>query len=172
MVFELAIHSFDRILEIILRTVIIFLFTFIILRIRGKKQLGQFNVFDIVIIIALGSAVGDAMIYTEDIAPLFGSMIAISTVIILIWILENALEIAPSWVIRLIEGESTIIIRNGQFDMRALRKVNLRTEEIIAKLREQGVEKISSVGIARFESDGGISVIRKKRRRRVYQKIK
>jgi len=44
----------------------IFLFTFIVMRSRGNKQLAQLNLFDIIIIIALGSAVGDVIIYYYD----------------------------------------------------------------------------------------------------------
>jgi len=81
---------------VMIRTIIVFLFTFLMMRLRGKKQLAQLNVFDIIIIIALGSAVGDVMIYPDSIIPLANALVAIATIIVLVLILENLLAIAPT----------------------------------------------------------------------------
>ncbi|MEJ2568666.1 MAG: DUF421 domain-containing protein, partial [candidate division WOR-3 bacterium] len=66
-------------LEVVVRTTIIFFVAFIVIRIRGTKQLAQLTLFDILIVIALGSAVGDVMIYPEGIVSLLRSTVAICT---------------------------------------------------------------------------------------------
>lgn len=80
--------SFENVLEVVIRTTIIFFVAFIIIRIRGKKQLAQLTLFDILIVIALGSAVGDVMIYSEEVVSLLRSITAICTLAILIQLVE------------------------------------------------------------------------------------
>ncbi|PIN99897.1 hypothetical protein COT72_03610 [archaeon CG10_big_fil_rev_8_21_14_0_10_43_11] len=151
-----------RFSEVVVRTTIIFFFTFLVMRIRGQRQLAHLNLFDLVIIIGLGSAVGDAMIYGDEVVHLLTSMTAIATIVILIWGVENILERSPYWLVAIIEGKSTVLVRNGKIVKEALRKINLHEEELRAKLRESNVHSISGIREVRLEPDGGISITRKR----------
>ena len=134
------------ILEVVLRTVIVFFFTFFMMRLRGNKQLMQMNIFDIIIIIALGSAVGDAMIYGGTVIPLVSSLTAIATLVILILVIENILAIAPSKLVKLIEGVEVVLIKDGVVDYDALKRVNVHEDELKSRLRSKNIHHFNQKG--------------------------
>ena len=154
--------DWSSIFNVMVRTIIVFLFTFLMMRLRGKKQLAQLNIFDIIIIIALGSAVGDVMIYPEATIPLFNALTGIATIIILVLIVENLLAVAPTSVLKLIEGSHEIIVENGKVRFDTLRKVNIHEEELKSKLRAKGIHSYSQLKTAYLEPDGSISIIKKR----------
>lgn len=152
----------DGIYMVVFRTVLVFFFTYMLMRLRGVKQLAQLNIFDVIIIIALGSAVGDAMIYSESVAPMIKSLTAIATLVILILIIENLLARAPTRVIKLVEGSEVVLIKDGVVDFEALHRVNLHEEELKSRLRTKNIRSYAQVKIAYLEPDGSISVVRKR----------
>ena len=155
--------SFQNVLEVVVRTTIIFFVAFIIIRIRGKKQLAQLTLFDILIVIALGSAVGDVMIYSEEVVSLLRSIIAICTLAILIHLVEFIVCRAPKKIPRIIYGDSIIIIKNGKLVKKNFEKTNLTEDQLKSKLREKNIQFYSEVKIARLEPDGELSVQRKRK---------
>jgi len=155
--------SFQNVLEVVVRTTIIFFVAFIIIRIRGKKQLAQLTLFDILIVIALGSAVGDVMIYSEEVVSLLRSIIAICTLAILIHLVEFIVCRAPKKIPRIIYGDSIIIIKNGKLVKKNFEKTNLTEDQLKSKLREKNIQFYSEAKIARLEPDGELSVQRKRK---------
>jgi len=154
--------SFGSALEVVVRTTIIFLVAFIVIRIRGKKQLAQLTLFDILIVIALGSAVGDVMIYSEEVVSLLRSIIAIGTLAILIHLVEFVANRAPKKITRIIYGDSTIIIKDGKLIKKNFEKTNLTEDQLRAKLREKNIQYYSEAKTVRLELDGELSVKRKR----------
>jgi uncharacterized membrane protein YcaP (DUF421 family) len=154
--------TFSQVSEVVIRTAIIVLVAFIVIRIRGRKQLAQLTLFDILIVIALGSAVGDVMIYPEEIVSLLRSIIAITTLISLIYIFEYLVCRAPKKITRVVYGDSTIIIKNGKLVKRNFARTNFTEEQLKSKLREKNIQYYSEVKIARLEPDGALSVQRKR----------
>ena len=146
----------------VIRTAIIVAVAFVVIRIRGRKQLAQLTLFDILIVIALGSAVGDVMIYPEEIVSLLRSIIAIATLILLICIFEYLACRAPKKITRFIYGDSTIIIKNGKLVKKNFVKTNLTEDQLKSKLREKNIQYYSEVRIARLEPDGALSIQRKR----------
>jgi uncharacterized membrane protein YcaP (DUF421 family) len=154
--------NFTQILEVIVRTTIIFLVAFIVIRIRGKKQLAQLTLFDILIVIALGSAVGDVMIYPEEVVSLLRSIIAICTLAVLIQVFEYLTCRAPKKISKIVYGESTVIIKNGRLIRKNFEKINLTEEQLRSMLREKNINYYSEAKIVRLEPDGELSVQRKR----------
>jgi len=154
--------SFGSALEVVVRTTIIFLVAFIVIRIRGRKQLAQLTLFDILIVIALGSAVGDVMIYSEEVVSLLRSIIAICTLAVLIHLVEFVACRAPKKITRIIYGDSTIIIKDGKLIKKNFIKTNLTEDQLRAKLREKNIQYYSEAKIVRLEPDGELSVQRKR----------
>jgi len=154
--------SFGNLLEVVVRTTIIFLVAFIVIRIRGTKQLAQLTLFDILMVIALGSAVGDVMIYPEEIVSLLRSAVAIITLAVLIHVFEFLACRAPRKIARIIYGDSTIIIKNGKLIKRNFDRANLTEDQLKAKLREKNIQYYSEAKIVRLEPDGQLSIQRKK----------
>lgn len=152
----------NQVFEVVLRTAIIVLAAFIIIRIRGRKQLAQLTLFDIIIVIALGSAVGDVMIYPEEIVSLLRSVVAITTLAVLVYISEYLVCRAPKKITRIIYGDSTVIIKNGKLIKKNFEKTNLTEDQLRSKLREKNIQYYSEARIVRLEPDGELSVQRKK----------
>jgi len=150
-------------MNVLTRTVIVFFFTFFFMRLRGHKSLAQLNIFDVLIIVALGSAVGDVMIYDESVVPLMSALIAISVVILLVLIIENFLAVAPARLLKIIEGHEEILIKDGQVDWDMLRKVNIHEEELKSMLREKGIYDFKEAGLVYLEPDGTISIKKRKK---------
>ncbi|NYZ76318.1 DUF421 domain-containing protein [Candidatus Micrarchaeota archaeon] len=146
----------------LLRVLSIYVFTLVMLRLAGKRGLTRLSAFDILIIIALGSAVGDVMIYSESTVPILNSMLAIFLVVAMQILLTKLMEHNPL-LGYLIEGRSTLIIFHGNVVKKNLEKEDLTLEELHVLLREKGVSSISEVREAYLESSGELSVILKKK---------
>lgn len=152
----------DQVLEVVIRTTIIVLLAFIVIRIRGRKQLAQLTLFDILIVIALGSAVGDVMIYPEETVSLLRSAVAIITLVALVVLSEYLICRAPQKITRLIYGDATIIIKNGKLMKKNFERANLTEDQLKSKLREKNIQYYSEARIVRLEPDGELSVQRKR----------
>ena len=142
-------------LEILMRTTVLFLFTLLLIRATGKRSLGQLSVFDFVIIIALGSAVGDPMFY-EDVPLLYG-MVVVAVVVGL----ERVLALLTSRQARLelmVDSSPTVLVREGVVDYTALRHELMSVSELFQALRVGGIEQLDDVALAVLEPSGHISI--------------
>ena len=145
----------------ILRVAIIYLFALLMLRFAGKRRLMRLSAFDLLIVIALGSAVGDVMIYPEHIASLGDSMIAIFVVVVLQVLITKAME-RSKLVDYIVRGRGTILIRNGKLNEGNMNGEDLTKDELMEMLEEKGVARISEVKEAILEPSGDLAVIRKR----------
>jgi len=146
------------VLEVVLRTTAIFLYAFLLLRLLGKRHLSHLMYTDVMVIIAFGSAVGDVMIYGENIVHLFSSMLAITVVAIIVKILEEASSHNGA-ASRLIEGQARLLIDKGKLLQDTLERENLSEEKVLSLLRQKEMGSIRNVRKAFIEPDGELSVI-------------
>ncbi|MBD3249802.1 DUF421 domain-containing protein [Candidatus Woesearchaeota archaeon] len=153
--------SFSDMAIVVIRTLVIFVFAFIMLRLLGKRQLSQLTFIDLLIIIALGSAVGDVMIYQEDVAPMIGSVIAVGFIALLVRGI-NMIIAKHASLGRMIEGRSTVLVKHGKIVDGALRKENMNTEELMSELREHNIRRVGEVEEAILEPTGNLSVRRRR----------
>jgi len=141
--------------EIALRTAAMFLFALILIRTLGKRSLGQLSIFDFVIIIALGSAVGDPMFYDD--VPLLYGMVVVAVVVALERVLA-LLTSRQSRIERMVDSSPTILVRDGVVDHKALRHEMMSVSELFQALRANGVEQLHDVVLAVLEPSGHISL--------------
>ncbi|HEX5657214.1 MAG TPA: DUF421 domain-containing protein [Polyangiales bacterium] len=142
--------------EIVFRTTIIYAYTLLLVRLLGKRGLGQLSPFDFVIVIALGSAVGDPMFYQE--VPLIHTMLVI-TVVVLLQRGVSRLTEKSALAERFIDSEPRRLVRRGVVDLKNLRDEQLDPEELFSALRVQGVRQLGEVQLAYIEPSGAISVL-------------
>jgi uncharacterized membrane protein YcaP (DUF421 family) len=162
-----------NILDVFIRTVIIFFITFIALRVRGKKQLAQLTLFDILMVIALGSAVGDVMIYPEESVSLFRSIVAIISLVLLIHTTEYVASRVPSRFAKIIYDESLELVRDGKLLKKNFEKSNLSEEQFRSMLREKNIQFYSEARLVILEPDGELSVQRiQNRKKNTFSKLK
>ncbi len=141
--------------EVLLRTAVMFSFTLILIRTMGKRSLSQFSTFDFVIVIALGSAVGDPMFY-DDVPLTYGML-----VVVVVVSMERVLAILTMRHRRIevfVDSSPTVLIRQGVVDERALADELMSGRELDEALRSNGVERLSDVQIAVLEPSGRLSV--------------
>jgi uncharacterized membrane protein YcaP (DUF421 family) len=143
-------------LEIMFRTTFIYLYTLVNIRLFHARGTAQLTSFELIIVIALGTAVGDPMVY--DSIPLINAMAAITTVVLITRLLSVITE-QSDFVEILIEGKPILLIKNGVLIKGGLKKAELSIEELNSRLRQKGIKNIGQVEYAFFETSGQLSVI-------------
>ncbi|MGI8517163.1 MAG: DUF421 domain-containing protein [Acidimicrobiia bacterium] len=149
--------SWGFIFEIVVRTSIMYLYTLGIVRVIGKRGLGHLSPFELVIIVALGSSVGDPMFY-EDI-PVIHGITVITVVVMLQRVLQEITERSPK-LEAIFESKARTMITDGVLDQHALEKENLSERELFSALRDREVEHLGQVRLAFLEPSGQITVFK------------
>jgi len=142
-------------IEIAIRTILMYFIILIGLRLLGKRGVGQLSVFEMVVIISLGSAAGDPMFYKE-----IGLMVplAIFAIIVGAYRLTTYLMAKSKRFDDLVEGKATYIIEGGIFSVNEFRKETLAQDEFFSELRQQGVSHLGQVKTAILETSGCVSI--------------
>ncbi|HEY0741600.1 MAG TPA: YetF domain-containing protein [Chryseosolibacter sp.] len=137
-----------------IRTVIMFLVILTSLRLLGKRGIHQLSVFELGVIIGLGSAAGDPMFY-KDVGLLPSILVFI--VVVLMYRGVTFLISSNDKIETLIEGRATYILRDGQI-LKEFKKQPLAKDELFARLRQSQVYHLGQVETVIIESDGGVSM--------------
>ncbi|HUF53921.1 MAG TPA: DUF421 domain-containing protein [Dehalococcoidia bacterium] len=140
--------------EVAVRTGIIYLFALLLVRFLGKRGQGQLSPFEFVIIIALGSAVGDPMFYAD--VPLVHSMIVITVVVVFNRGLDYAVS-NSSKVEVFVESTPTCVVVDGRLELKDLDRERVAHDELFMVLRQSGVEQLGQVRRAYLEPSGQVS---------------
>ncbi len=144
--------------EFILRGIVIYVFLIILLRVTGKRQIGQMSPFDLVLLLVLSNAVQNSMNGGDN--SIIGGMISAATLVAANWLI-GLLTYKSKTAEVLIEGRPELLIHDGRLFEHALARAKVTHHELNAALREAGCTDISDVRAAFLENDGTISVILK-----------
>ena len=99
-----------------------------LLRIFGKRELAQLNPFDLVVLLSLSNTVQNAIIGDDN--SVTGGVIGAFGLLAINWIVVRLLFRSPR-LTRALEGRETVLVRNGEIDMKALKTESLTTEELV-----------------------------------------
>ncbi|HEX5417627.1 MAG TPA: YetF domain-containing protein [Chloroflexota bacterium] len=138
------------------KTMIVYVFLILGLRLLGKRELGQMTLYDLVLIIVLANAVQNAMVGSDT--TLLGGIVAATTLLALNRLFNYFLVRSPA-LERETVGEPALIIQNGQLLSRQLRREGVTEAQVMAALREHEIDRIADVKMAVLEVDGTISVV-------------
>ena len=141
--------------EVGIRTLIMFTVILISLSILGKRGVKQLSVFELVVIIGLGSAAGDPMFY-KDVGLIPAIIVFIIVISLYSWVTHWVGR--SKKIERLIEGKPICLVKEGRFAVDNFRKEALGEDEFFAELRLKGVSHLGQVEKAIIETNGGISV--------------
>lgn len=150
--------TFLHIVEILFRTTFIYFYTIINVRLMDKRSMGLLNSFEVIIIIALGSAVGDPMFYRD--IPLVQGMVVISMIVFLERVVSRVSTHFTTFE-KLISGSPALLIKHGSLQQKELIRQNISLYELNSILRLHGIKKLHEVEMAYLEPSGSISIIRK-----------
>lgn len=151
----LGSEDWEFLLEVSLRTAIMFIVIIICLRILGKRSVKQLSIFELVVIIGLGSAAGDPMFYKE--VGIITSLLVFVIVIILYSIITFFIGKIERFE-KVMEGSPTCLIENGRFAIHTFNKEKLGEQELLSELRVKGVSQLGQVETAIEEMSGDISI--------------
>ena len=148
-------EDWSFLLEVALRTFIMFLIILISLRLLGKRGVKQLSIFELVVIIGLGSAASDPMFYKNvGIIPALSVFILI---IVLYKFLTYLIGINKKFEFAL-EGKPGCLIKDGVFSIENFKKETLGADEFFSELRMQGISQLGQIDEAIEESSGNISI--------------
>jgi len=142
--------------EFILRGIIVYAVLIFLLRISGKRQVGQLAPFDLVLLLVLSNAVQNAMNGGDN--SVTGGIISAVTLIGINWTV-GYITYKSKAIEALVEGRPEILIHNGKLYADALERERLTHHELMNALRAAGCATIEEVRAAVLENDGSISVI-------------
>jgi uncharacterized membrane protein YcaP (DUF421 family) len=140
----------------IVRGLIVYGFLLIMLRLTGKRQIGQLAPFDLVLLLVLSNAVQNSMNGGDN--SITGGLISAST-LIGVNALVSLLTYNNKHIELLIEGHPQVLIHNGKLYEAALKREKLTHHELMSALRKNGCECIEDVHSCILETDGDITVI-------------
>ncbi|MBL1220898.1 DUF421 domain-containing protein [Chryseobacterium sp. L7] len=146
----------NPILDVVLRSLCVYLFMVIAIRLFGKNQLSQLNAGDVVLLLLISNAVQNAMVGQDT--SLQGGLIAALVLFAANFILKR-LMFSNRKFETFMEEDPVILIRDGVIDQPALNRVKITKDELEEAIREHGVEKIKDVKLSILEVDGNISVV-------------
>jgi len=144
--------------ELIVRSAVIYFALIIALRLFGKRQIGQFTIFDLVLILLVANAVQPAMTGPDN--SLLGGLIIIGSLVAVDGVVGLARARIPI-VNGLLEPTPTVLAEDGKWQPKAMEQQDVTLEDGEMALREHGIADIEDVQLAVLEADGSISVIPK-----------
>ena len=143
-------------LDVVARTAIVYLAILVLLRVTGKREVGQLSMLDFVLVLLISNGVQNAMV--GDNVTLAGGVAAAITLVALDRGLGLLRDRFPR-VRRVVEGEPRLLVRHGTVLRRAMREESITQAELLAALREHGLVRVEDVELAVLETTGTISVI-------------
>ena len=147
----------DFIMSIIVRTVLVVVFVILVLRWMGHKGLGQLNMYELLILIGLGSAVGDPMIYQEMSLPHAFTSIA---VVVALFKLFDYLTMKSKRFSKLTVSKPILLAKNGQIIPAGLRRARFNEDEYHSLMRLHGIRNLSEIEESYLEMNGQVSFLK------------
>lgn len=144
--------------EKVLRTIAVYLFLLVGLRLAGKRELGQLNPFDLVVLLLLSNTLQNAIIGNDN--SLSGGVAGATTLLALNWLVVRFLYTHPV-VARWFEGDADVLVKDGEVQMHRLKRELITPAELEAAARRQGLEGLEHVNTCRLEIGGALTFVPK-----------
>jgi uncharacterized membrane protein YcaP (DUF421 family) len=138
------------------RALAVYLFMLIVIRCLGKREVGSFCAFDLLVALMLGEIV-DEIIYGD---VTFAQGAVAIAVIALAQYATGWLTYLSHTMDKLLEGVPTVIVRDGELQRAGMRKERVNEQEVMALLREQSIDDIREVKLGTLEVSGHLTVIK------------
>ncbi len=146
-------------MDLVIRAVVVFFFIFAVTRVVGRRQLGQMEPFDLILLVVLGDLVQQGITQSDE--SVTGTLIVISTIALL--------SVGVSWAafrfkaLRLLtEGEPIVLVHDGRPIERNMRRERITIADIQEQARQSQIASVADLQWAILENDGQISCIPRK----------
>ena len=148
----------NPLLEKLIRTVAVYVFLLVGLRLGGKRELGQLNPFDLVVLLVLSNTVQNAIIGNDN--SLLGGLFGAAVLLALNYLVVRFLFLHPK-LDRFAEGKAIILVKDGHVLTERLKREMITQRELISAARRQGVHDNRQIDCARLEVGGALTFIMK-----------
>lgn len=142
--------------QFVLRAVAIYLLVMLLVRVSGKRAVGQFTPFDLVLLILIGNAVQNGLNGGDN--SLTGAALLAVCLIALNYGVAFVAARSPR-ARRLIEGEPVVLARDGKVFRDVLRRELVSNADFLEAMREAGCSEIERIRVATLETNGRISLL-------------
>jgi len=146
-------------ITIIFKTAFLYFFIMLVYRIMGKKEVGQLSIVDLIVTILIAELA--AISIEDEKASILVSIVPI-LVLLIIQILLSFTSLKSKKFRRFIDGNPTVIIKDGKVLFSVMQKLRYSLDDLILQLREQQISSIEEVRYAVLENNGKLSVFDKK----------
>ncbi len=144
--------------QMAIRAIIIFFYGLVLLRVAGRRAFGRQSALDIVLTVLIGSNLSRAMTGGSPFLPTMAG----SAVLVLLYRLGIHVTQISDLAGFLVKGEHKILVRDGQPDRAAMRRVGVSHLDLLEAIRSEGCDSISNVHLATLERSGHVSVVKRK----------
>jgi uncharacterized membrane protein YcaP (DUF421 family) len=145
-------------MDLVLRTIVIFVIVFVITRVVGRRELSSMEPFDLILLVVIGDLVQQGV--TQSDYSLTGAATVLVTIALLVvgtgWLSFRFRRLRP-----VLEGEPILLMSDGEVIHRSLRRQRMTVEELEAEARLNSIPSLDAVRYAVLESNGQISFLQK-----------
>lgn len=145
-------------MDIMLRATAMFALIYLLLRLLGKRELGQMTPFELVVIVAMGDLIQQGV--TQNDFSLTGATLAVGTFAFWALLLSWLTYLSPR-AERILDGAPRILIRDGELLTEGLRRDRITRSEVESEMRLAGIGSMAEVAWAILETQGKISFIKR-----------
>ena len=160
-------HAFDQMFDLampwwafVLRACIVYFILLLLIRASGKRTMGQFTPFDMLLVVLLGNAVQNALLGQD--ASVGGGLLLATTLLLLNW-LVGLVSARSARMEALVEGVPVLLARDGKVYQDVLRRELISRADFDKAMRESGVEDIDDIHLAVLETNGHITLVTRDR---------
>jgi uncharacterized membrane protein YcaP (DUF421 family) len=150
--FDLGVPAQEK----ILRSLLVFVFLVVALRVGGKRELAQINVLDLAVLLLVSNALQNAMIGEDN--SLLGGVIGASALFAANYAFAHLTFRSPR-AQRVLEGSPRVLLENGKVLDQALRREAMTRSELGSIVREHGFDALSEVALVVLEPNGHVAVM-------------
>jgi uncharacterized membrane protein YcaP (DUF421 family) len=144
-------------MDIVLRATVMFVILYLLLRLLGKREIGQMTPFELVVIVVLGDLIQQGVTHNDF--SLVGATLAIGTFAFWALVMSWLSYLSPR-AERILDGEPRVIIRDGVMLRENMRRDRMTTSEVESEMRLAGIARIEDVAWAILETQGKMSFIK------------
>jgi uncharacterized membrane protein YcaP (DUF421 family) len=144
-------------LELVVRGTLMYWFLFLLFRFILRRDVGSIAIADVLLLVLIADASQNAMAGGYE--TVSDGIVLVMTIAGWNWLFDWLAFRFPG-LRRLMQAKPLTLVQDGQLQRRNLRKEMISIDELMAALREQGIEKVAEVKLATMESDGQISVVK------------
>ncbi|QCR33008.1 DUF421 domain-containing protein [Lysinibacillus sp. SGAir0095] len=148
----------DTYIEILIRTVFLYIFIIVVFRLMGKREVGELSIMDLVVFVLIAECVAFAL---EDVEkPILQNIFPI-IILLVIQFINSLLTLKSKKMRDVIDGDPSLIVRDGIIDQEEMRKQRYNLDDLFQQMREERVPSVQQIDYAFLEPSGKISIFLK-----------